>query len=152
MCSYIEYMEGVLFNFRVIAIGITAASLGGLAVGQELIYQPNNPSFGGNPFNSAHLLGVANSQNGYEAPEEPEDRETQSEIFLRQLQSRLLSGLASQVSDAIFGDNPQDQGTIAFDDQVINFVRGLDSVTIMVDDLTLGTSTTIVLPLFATGS
>lgn len=122
------------------------------ASGQELVYTPNNPSFGGNPFNSAHLLGIANSQNGFEAPEDPEAEQTQAEIFLRQLQSRLLSGLATQVSDAIFGDNPQQQGTIAFDDQVINFVRGLDTVTITVTDLTLGTTTEIVLPLFATGS
>jgi len=121
------------------------------ASAQELVYQPNNPSFGGNPFNSAHLLGIANSQNDFEAPEDPEAEQTQAEIFLRQLQSRLLSGLATQVSEAIFGDNPQDQGTIAFDDQIIDFMRGLDSVTINVTDLTLGTTTTIVLPLFATG-
>jgi len=131
----------------VVFVGALVAS----AYSQELVYTPTNPSFGGNPFNSAHLLGVANSQNGFEPPEDLEDQQTQSEIFLRQLESRLLSGLASQVSDAIFGDNPQDQGTIAFDDQVINFTRGLDSVTLTIDDLALGTTTTIILPLFATG-
>ncbi len=141
-----------MLNCKVLIAVCASAVLASSAAGQELVYQPNNPSFGGNPFNSAHLLGVANSQNGYEAPEEPEDQQTQSEIFLRQLQSRLLSGLAGQVTEAIFGEDPQDQGTIAFDDQVINFVRGLDSVTITVDDLTLGATTTIVLPIFATGS
>lgn len=129
-------------------IGVIATS----AYSQELVYEPTNPSFGGNPFNSAHLLGVANSQNGFEPPEDPEDLETQSEIFLRQLESRLLSGLAAQVTDSIFGENPQESGTIAFDDQVINFTRGIDSVTIVVSDLTLGTTTEIVLPIFATGS
>ena len=24
----------------------------------EIVYQPINPSFGGNPFNSSHLLGI----------------------------------------------------------------------------------------------
>ena len=129
-------------------IGVFAAA----ADSQELVYEPTNPSFGGNPFNSAHLLGVANSQNGFEPPEDPEDQETQSEIFLRQLESRLLSGLAAQVTESIFGDDPQDSGTIAFDDQVINFTRGLESVTIVIMDQTLGTTTEIILPLFATGS
>lgn len=127
------------------------AAFGFSANAQELVYQPNNPSFGGNPFNSAHLLGVANSQNGHEAPEDPEAEQTQAEIFLRQLQSRLLSGLATEVSNAIFGENPQDSGRIVFDDQIIDFNRGLDSVTIVVTDVTLGTTTEIVLPLFATG-
>ena len=33
-----------------------------------LTYTPTNPSFGGSPFNSAHLLGVANAINKYEDP------------------------------------------------------------------------------------
>ena len=142
---------GLKLGYKSIVAAVFVGAFATSAYSQELVYTPTNPSFGGNPFNSAHLLGVANSQNGFEAPEELEDQQTQSEIFLRQLESRLLSGLASQVSEAIFGDNPQDQGTIAFDDQVINFTRGLDSVTLTINDLALGTTTTIILPLFATG-
>lgn len=123
-----------------------------VATAQELVYEPTNPSFGGNPFNSSHLLGVANAQNGFTAPQEEEaEQETQAELFIRQLESRLLSGLASQVTDAIFGENPQDSGVIAFDDQVIEFQRGLDSITITVMDVAAGTTTEIVLPVFTTG-
>ena len=121
------------------------------AFAQEFVYTPNNPSFGGNPFNSPHLLGVANAQNGFEAPEDPEDVETQSEIFLRQLESRLFAGLASQVTDAIFGENPQDSGQIVFGDQEISFVRGLDSITLTIFDAVTGTTTQIVLPIFSPG-
>lgn len=121
------------------------------AIGQELVYTPNNPSFGGNPFNSPHLLGVATAQDSFEAPEDPELEETQAEIFLRQLESRLLSGLASEVTDAIFGENPQESGEIVFGDQQISFVRGLDAVTVTIFDVATGTTTEIVLPLFATG-
>lgn len=121
----------------------------GPGASQELIYTPVNPSFGGNPFNSSHLLGIANAQNGFEAPAEESMQTTQAEIFLRQLQSRLLSGLAGDVTDAIFGDNPQDSGVISFDSQTISFVRGLDSVTITIFDADAGTSTEIILPLFS---
>ena len=122
-----------------------------ITLAQELVYEPNNPSFGGNPFNSSHLIGVANAQNRFTAPQEELEEETQAELFIRQLENRLLSGLANQVADAIFGDNPQDAGTIAFDDQVIEFVRGLDSITITVTDLSTGTTTEIILPVFTTG-
>ena len=94
---------------------------------------------------------MANAQNGFEAPEDPEDVETQSEIFLRQLESRLFAGLASQVTDAIFGENPQDSGQIVFGDQEISFVRGLDSITLTIFDAVTGTTTQIVLPIFSPG-
>ncbi|MGZ3259392.1 MAG: curli assembly protein CsgF, partial [Croceibacterium sp.] len=38
------------------------------ALAQDITYQPVDPSFGGNPFNSAHLLGIANAQNKYKDP------------------------------------------------------------------------------------
>ncbi len=39
------------------------------AMAQDISYKPIDPTFGGNPFNSAHLLGVANAQNDYKEPE-----------------------------------------------------------------------------------
>jgi len=36
----------------------------------ELVYEPINPSFGGNPLYSAHLLGVANAINDHKPPTE----------------------------------------------------------------------------------
>lgn len=121
----------------------------GTAMSQELVYTPTNPSFGGNPFNSAHLLGIANAQNDFEAPRDETMAATQADIFLRQLQSRLLSGLAGDVTDAIFGDNPQDSGVISFGGQTISFVRGIDNVTITIFDSETGTTTEIILPLFS---
>ncbi|MXO53082.1 hypothetical protein GRI47_03525 [Erythrobacter pelagi] len=117
------------------------------ASAQDLSYEPIDPSFGGNPFNSAHLLGVANAQNDYDDP----DRATtnsQADIFARQLQSRLLSALSSQIVDAIFGDNPQERGTISFGGQTISFVRGLTEITLTITDNATGEVTTIVIPTF----
>lgn len=114
------------------------------AMAQDLSYQPINPSFGGSAFNSAHLLGVAGAQNNYRDPSVTQDSE--AEIFAKQLQSRLLSALSSQVVDAIFGENPQQSGTIQFGNQSIKFDRGLDSVTLTITDLATGGVTTIVIP------
>jgi len=117
------------------------------AAAQDLVYEPINPSFGGNPFNSAHLLGVANAQNDFKDPNAA-NRGSQADIFARQLQSRLLSALSSQIVDAIFGENPQQSGTIRFGGQTITFVRGLEEVTLTITDDATGEVTIIVIPTF----
>ncbi|KCZ82753.1 curli production assembly/transport component CsgF [Hyphomonas adhaerens MHS-3] len=118
---------------------------------QELVYTPVNPSFGGNPFNSSHLLGVANAQDDTEPPSSVSSSDPQADLFIRQLQSRLLSGLASEVANAIFGDDPQDYGRVVFGDQTVEFERGLDSITLTIFDATTGSTTEIVVPIFTTG-
>lgn len=117
------------------------------ALAQDITYQPVDPSFGGNPFNSAHLLGIANAQNKYKDPNAA-NTSSQADIFARQLQSRLLSALSSQITDAIFGDNPQQHGTISFGGQTITFDRGLENVTLTISDDGTGEVTTIVVPTF----
>lgn len=119
------------------------------AAAQDLSYQPINPSFGGNPFNSSHLLGIANAQNDYRDPASTSSStSSQADIFRRQLESRLLSSLSSQIVNAIFGENPQEQGTITFGGQTIEFFRSLDEVTLNIRNDETGEVTTIVIPTF----
>ena len=117
------------------------------ASADDIVYKPINPSFGGNPFNSPHLLGVANAQNKFKDPSSASSG-SEADIFARQLQSRLLSALSSQIVEAIFGDDPQQQGTIQFGGQTIEFVRGLESVTLTITNDETGEETTIVIPTF----
>lgn len=145
-------MVGLSRTLRAIAPAVMLLSLGAPALAQELVYTPVNPSFGGDSFNSAHLLGIANAQNKYRDPNAPVQSNSQMDQFLRQLQSRLLSSLAAQVNDAIFGDNPQESGTITFGDQIITFVRGLDSVRLTIQDLSTGTTTEVIIPLLGAAS
>lgn len=117
------------------------------AQAQDLVHTPISPTFGGNPFNSNHVLGIANAQNDTRDPRS-ENNNTQADIFSRQLESRLLSALSTQVVDAIFGENPQDQGTISFGGQTIEFFRTLDEVVLILRDDNTGEETRIVVPLF----
>jgi curli production assembly/transport component CsgF len=135
-------------QFHTFALGaILLAVAATPAAAQDITYQPVDPSFGGNPFNSAHLLGIANAQNKYKDPN-TKDTNSQADIFARQLQSRLLSALSSQIVDAIFGDNPQQHGTVTFGGQTIVFDRGLEDVTLTITDDDTGEVTTIVVPTF----
>ena len=127
--------------------GAVALAVGWPTAAQDITYEPIDPSFGVNPFKSAHLLGIANAQNDYKDPKATTTN-TQADIFARQLQSRLLSALSSQIVDAIFGDNPQERGTISFGGQTIDFVRGLTEVTLTITDEETGEVTTIVIPTF----
>jgi len=133
---------------RALAYGLPLALAFGAATSasaQDLRYQPVDPSFGGNPFNSAHLLGVASAQNNYKDPASTANN-SQAQIFANQLQSRLLSALSSQIVDAIFGANPQQSGTITFGGQTIHFDRGTEDVTLTITDDGTGAVTTIVVP------
>lgn len=136
------------FGIRVYGTTVAlACALATPAVAQDITYQPIDPSFGGNPFNSAHLLGIANAQNDYKDPRATTNS-SQADIFARQLQSRLLSALSSQIVSAIFGENPQESGTISFGGQTIDFVRSLTEVTLTITDDDTGEVTTIVIPTF----
>ena len=135
---------------RVMTAAMAAAmvtAVPGSLVAQDLSYKPINPTFGGNPFNSSHLLGIANAQNDYRDPSSTTGS-SQGDIFARQLQSRLLSAVSSQLVDAIFGENPQESGTFSLGGQTITFFRDLESVTITITDDATGEVTTIVVPLF----
>ncbi|PZX38342.1 type VIII secretion system (T8SS) CsgF protein [Roseinatronobacter thiooxidans] len=70
---------------------------------------------------------------------------TDADLFLSQLQGRLLSQLASQVTNAIFGgDDPETSGQVIFGDTRIDFSRSLTSIELTIFD---GISTTeIVVP------
>ena len=111
-----------------LAAGILIACSSG-AIAQQQVYTPINPSFGGNPFNSAHLLGIANAQNNFKDPNAP-DSGSQSDVFARQLQSRLLSALSNNIVNAIFGPNAQNNGTVDFGGQTISWVNELGQITV----------------------
>ena len=71
---------------------------------------------------------------------------------MRQLEGRLLSALAGQVTSAIFGDNPQDSGTVTFGTTTVAFDRTLESIRLVITDSIDGTVTEIVVPQLVTNS
>ncbi len=134
-------------RFIAVALALGLGATASPALAQDLVHQPISPTFGGNPFNSNHILGTASAQNDTTDPNSSANS-NQSSIFARQLESRLLSALSSQVVDAIFGENPQEQGVISFGGQTIEFFRSLDEVTLTIRNDDTGEETRIVIPLF----
>ena len=141
---------------RLLAAVATAGLLmvAGGASASELVYRPIDPAFGGNPFNGPFLIDTAKIQNGHNAKDRRSSTSGLSGIsglsdqqqFVRILQSRLLSDMASKVADAIFGENAQDSGEFRYGSQVVSFSRGVDSISIDIFNEQTGERTQISVP------
>lgn len=133
-----------------LAFSISALGAGSAAVAEEMRFQFTNPSFGGNPFNSSHLLGVANAQNDNERPSTA-NQQSQADQFVRLLQSRLLSALASQVGDAILGEDAQPTGRIVYGNQTVEWETLIDSIRLTITEADTGAVTIIEIPALGQG-
>lgn len=144
-----------------------ALSLGSAAMAGDMVYTPVNPSFGGNPLNSSHLMATANAQReatasdarvrggsgfGGSAGGDTDPGRDNADLFVRQLEGRLLSALAGQVTEAIFGENQQDSGEVTFGSTTVSFARTVDSIRLQIVDTLDGTVTEIVVPQLVTGN
>jgi len=116
------------------------------ATAQELTQRFINPSFGGNPFNSDHLRGIA----ALDRPPSPSQSATsglsEQQLLVRQIQSRLLSSLSSGLVEAITGASPGTSGEFIIGDQRITYERTLTEIRLTFFNETTGETTEIVLP------
>ncbi|WDR01349.1 curli assembly protein CsgF [Devosia algicola] len=129
---------------------LCVAGMSSGAFAADLVYTPINPAFGGNPGNSSHLLSVAGAQKTATASDAPitststggssgsgsGSSTSGASLFVSQLQGRLLSALASQVTDAIFGANPQNHGTVTFGDTTVVFDNTGSAINLTITDPT----------------
>ncbi len=128
------------------AIALPLASVLALEMASagEIVYQPNNPSFGGFSGNSSHLYQGAEIHNNFKRKKERKEKllsesnnpfnQDPIQEFSRTLQSRLLSGLADQITTAIYGDNPQGSGTFVVNGTTVSFNTVGNTVYLTVSD------------------
>ncbi|HEX3993203.1 MAG TPA: curli assembly protein CsgF [Acetobacteraceae bacterium] len=141
----------------VLAVGVIAV---GQAYGGDLIYTPINPSFGGNPNNESALMDAANAQKTATAPVAPStttgpgttQSQSNAQLFVSELEGQLFSELANQVTQAIFGTNPQNNGTITFGDTTVVFDRTATAINLTITDFTTGQVTQISVPQLVTSN
>ena len=114
---------------------------------QDMTFGFISPSFGGSSFNSSHLLALADIQNQHtDTGTVGSTGSSQSDLFVRQLQSRLLSSLSAGLSEVITGAEPGDTDTITIGDQQIFYERTLENISVQITNLLDGSTTEIVLP------
>jgi len=115
---------------------------------RDMKFQFLNPTFGGNSFNSSHLLGLAEIQKDFFKGKSStiSSSSSQSDLFVRQLQSRLLSSLSSGLSEVITGAEPGETDTIRIGDQEIYYSRTQEDILVTITNLLDGSVTEIELP------
>lgn len=129
-----------------VASFVAATLLSGAACASEMSYRPVNPSFGGNPMNGSYLFGQATAQDRSSDKRNSGSTaavasRSAADVFKQQLQSRLVSSMANQVVDAIYGENSQQSGHFQFDDLEIAFERVNGEVKVTIND---STGTTVI--------
>lgn len=111
---------------------------------EDLVYTPVNPSFGGNPFNSSHLLSIAKEQNEHDnqtfTPQDPQQQ------FADSLERRILSRTSQLITERIFGEGEDDSGEFTIGDQQIAFERTGEQVEIVLTDLATGATSNLTIP------
>ena len=122
-------------------LGITTI-LTSKAHASEIVFQFKNPSFSGIGA-GAQWLTIENQeatrkkaiQDKIEAALKAEAQAEQNSIlnkFMTNLESRIYSQLAKQLTDNLFGPNSVDSGTFELDGNTISFEKTLDGVTLRV--------------------
>jgi curli production assembly/transport component CsgF len=134
-----------------ILISICLISFTFLSKASELVYQPINPSFGGNPLNGSFLLNKAQSQNKHKAPI---NKKSSAERFQESLERAYINKIVREITDLAFGESADDS---IFNENSI-FVSGNlevqvlttnpDSITVQITNLTTGEVTIIEVPRF----
>lgn len=134
-----------LFNlFIFLACWLAAAQVSG----QDLVYKPKNPAFGGDTFNYNWLLSSAQAQDLTEDSRTSTTQRSSVETFANSFNNLLLSQLSRQLLSTQFGEDGLQDGTYTLGNFQVDVASNLEGLTITIFDQVQGESTQIVIPFF----
>ena len=113
--------------------------------GQQLVYKPINPAFGGETFNHQWLLAAANAQNSFKDPEAADNNRSTIDQFAESLNRQLLS----QISRSLLGsqlDGGLEPGTFNFGSLSLEIFESGEGLVINILDTSTGEETQIIVP------
>lgn len=114
------------------------------ASGQQLVYKPLNPNFGGDTFNYQQLLSSANAQNSFTDPKEDKTKSGLAS-FSENLNRQLLSQLSRMFFSQQLGDGLT-PGTYNFGSLYLEIFETNEGLTINILDTSTGEETQIIVP------
>ena len=122
----------------------------------EMTHTFKNPSFSG-VGTSAHWLTIENQEanrkkalkdeiKAYQEELEREAENTTLARFIRNLESRIYAQLSRQLVDNLFGETPNESGTLELEGNTIEYSVDGDFITLIITDAD-GNTTEITLPI-----
>lgn len=141
-----KYLQQLSTYFIILLV--LCFALPSISIGQELVYRPKNPAFGGSPLNYQWLMSSATQQNKHkESSRFGFDRDPLAD-FQESLQRQILSELTRNLVRDRFGDNfdLSQESSLEFGEFSINITPGADGVTIRIYNILTGEETNITIP------
>lgn len=145
--EYTNYKEKAMKKTLMVTIALFIFNTP--AFSGDLVYEPVNPSFGGNPLNGSWMYTSAQIQDPHGNLKEPAtEREEDSTLddFQETLQRQVLSRLSYKIVDEAFGDGELSEGTYNTGDYNIVVTSDLDNVMVTITDILTGESTELEVP------
>jgi curli production assembly/transport component CsgF len=108
----------------------------------ELIFQFKSPSFNGIGY-SSHVQTIENTENSRKEAIEAAQlqaakdaaaaaRNTNLQKFLNNFESRVYAQLSTQLVNNLFGENPQNSGTVSIEGNTIQYIKTADIISLTV--------------------
>jgi curli production assembly/transport component CsgF len=120
----------------ILSLALTSA----LAQASELVYEPVNPNFGGNPLNGTFLISNAQSQNTHKDPDSLSslyEPPSALDRFADSLETRLLNQLLTDVGNG-------NSGELITDDFIVQIVDTDGVLTVLITDRSTGDTSEVV--------
>lgn len=131
-----------------IIIGVFSIFSIGMAYGQDLVYRPVNPAFGGDTFNYQWLLSSAEAQNTFTDPNDSSSRDERSDLerFTESLNNQLLNQISRSLFDDQFGEDGLTEGTFSFGSLFIEVFPSGEGLVINILDTSTGDQSQVIIP------
>ena len=123
----------------------------GKTFGQDFVYTPKNPAFGGNPYNYSWLMSSAQAQNDIKETTTTSTSTYKTDPlkdFAESLNRQILSQLSRQIVSRQFGEDALSAGTYVLGDYQIEIGDQSSGLNITIVDNKSGSSTTVSVPYF----
>jgi hypothetical protein len=126
-------------------------------LGSEIVFQFKSPTFNGIGY-SAHQLSkeqisfnrrksIADEIKSIALQAQLAEDRSALNTFLSNVQARIYSELAKQVTEQLFADDGQESGTFTIEGNSITWYKSADGqISLTVNDLTTGSVTEIIIP------
>tara|TARA_R100001460_G_scaffold2393_2_gene7828 strand:- start:101 stop:568 length:468 start_codon:yes stop_codon:yes gene_type:complete len=150
MSSFTRLLVAIVTAWTImIAVGLYVSA-------DEMTHSFKNPSFSG-VGTSAHWLTIENQEanrkkalkdeiKAYQEDLEREAENTTLARFIRNLESRIYAQLSRQLVDNLFGETPNESGTLELEGNTIEYSVDGDFITLIITDAD-GNVTEITLPI-----
>ncbi|WP_108867968.1 curli production assembly/transport component CsgF [Aquimarina aquimarini] len=134
-------MKSVIITFFVMC------SITSFSFGQNLVYKPVNPAFGGDTFNYQWLLSSAEAQNEFtDGSDSSRDQRSDIERFTENLNSQLLNQISRTLFTEQFGEDGLTEGTFSFGTLFVEIFPSGEGLVINILDTNTGDQSQVIIP------